>query len=145
MLAPGTPAPDFSLEDENGTLHTLADTKGKTVLLYFYPKDGTPGCTKEACTLRDSYAAYKKAGVVVLGISPDSVESHRKFKEKYSLPFTLLSDSSKETAAAYDAKGLLFTSRISYLIDGDGLILNAFPDVDPATHAEEVLSHVLRP
>lgn len=142
MLTPGTPAPDFSLQDQNGTLHTLSEYKGKNILVYFYPKDDTPGCTKEACTLRDGYSEYEKRNIIVLGINANSVESHKTFVEKYHLPFTLLSDPSKETCRAYEAKGMFFTARISYLIDEEGIILKAFPNVDPATHSQLVLEAI---
>lgn len=103
MIALNTTAPQFSLPDQTGKIHKLSDYKGKWVLVYFYPKDDTPGCTIEACTLRDNMAGFDKANAVVLGISADSPESHAKFAQKYSLPFTLLADESKEVIKAYDS------------------------------------------
>ena len=142
MLTPDTKAPEFSLLDDTGSLRTLSEFSGKTVLLYFYPKDDTPGCTKEACMIRDAYGDYEKEGIVVLGVSADSVESHVAFKEKYQLPFILLSDQSKKMIKLYQADGLLMTKRISYLISKDGIILKVYPDVDPATHAGEILKDI---
>jgi peroxiredoxin Q/BCP len=142
MLTPQTKAPAFTLVDDTNTTRTLADFFGKPVLLYFYPKDDTPGCTKEACMIRDVYADFETAGIVVLGVSADSVESHITFKQKYKLPFILLADTAKEVIKAYEANGLLMTKRISYLIGKDGVILAAYPDVDPATHAHTILGDV---
>ena len=131
-------APAFSLPDQNGKTHSLAHHAGKWVLLYFYPKDDTPGCTKEACGLRDAFDEYKKRGITVFGVSRDTVESHKKFEEKYGLPFTLLSDTDGSVIAAYGAAGA-FTKRISYLIDPTGVIRKTYPKVDPAIHAPEIL------
>ena len=142
MLNPHTKAPLFTLVDDTNTSRSLSDFSGTTVLLYFYPKDDTPGCTKEACMIRDVYADFEKAGIVVLGVSADSVESHVAFKEKYQLPFILLSDTDKEVIKAYEANGLMMTKRISYVIGGDGMILASYPDVDPATHAHTILSDI---
>lgn len=102
-LQPGIPAPDFSLQDHTGTVRTLSEFKGSYVVLYFYPKDDTPGCTKEACMIRDSYNDFETSGIVVLGVSKDSPESHVKFREKYELPFILLSDMDKSVINAYGA------------------------------------------
>lgn len=142
MLTQNIKAPEFSLVDDSGITRTLSEFSGKTVLLYFYPKDDTPGCTKEACMIRDAYGDFEKEGIVVLGVSADSVESHVAFKQKYHLPFILLSDSSKEMIKLYQADGLLMTRRISYLISKDGFILKVYPDVDPATHAGEILKDI---
>ena len=101
----GVPAPDFKLKDQNGMPHRLQEYLGKPVVLYFYPKDDTPGCTKEACSFRDAFAEYKEAGVVVLGVSPDDSESHRKFATKYNLPFTLLADEGHQVAELYGVWG----------------------------------------
>lgn len=139
MLQENTPAPSFSLFDETQTLRTLDSYKGSWVLLYFYPKDDTPGCTTEACAFRDNFPFYEDTGITVIGISKDSATSHIKFKEKYSLPFTLLSDTEGVIAKLYGADGLLGTKRISYLVDPQGIIKKAYPKVSPATHAEEVL------
>jgi thioredoxin-dependent peroxiredoxin len=141
-------APDFSLPDQNSITHTLKEYKGKWIIVYFYPKDDTPGCTKEACGFRDSFTAYAKAGIPVIGISKDSVASHKKFAEKYKLPFTLLSDESKETITAFGAwgekkfmgktfEGIL---RKTYIIDPEGTIRKTYDKVTPATHAAEILS-----
>lgn len=137
MLQNKTKAPDFELQDQNGKIHKLSDYKGSRVLVYFYPKDDTPGCTKEACSIRDAYADFSKLNLVIIGISADSVESHKKFAEKYHLPFTLLADTNKTVIKAYDADGL-FTKRISYLINEEGDIIKEYPNVDPATHAAEI-------
>ena len=139
MLTPTTHAPAFTLLDDTGVARSLADFAGKTVLLYFYPKDDTPGCTKEACMIRDVYNDFEKEGVVVIGVSTDSVASHKEFKEKYELPFILLADTDKTVVKAYEANGLLMTKRVSYLIGPDGVILKTYPDVDPATHALQIL------
>ena len=139
----GDPAPDFQVKDDAGAIRTLAEFRGKKVVLYFYPKDDTPGCTKEACSFRDGYSTLQDAGIVILGVSFDSPEAHRKFKEKYKLPFALLSDEKKEVAEAYGASGGLLGSlmakRYTYLIDEDGKIVHIFKKVDVKNHAEEVL------
>lgn len=137
MLAKGTKAPDFSALDQNGKEVRLSDHLGKWVLLYFYPKDNTPGCTKEACSLRDNHFQFRHLGGVVIGVSSDSVESHGKFAAKYELPFSIVSDSDKSIIKAYEASGLL--KRVSYLIDPSGLIAKDYPRVRPADHAQEVL------
>jgi peroxiredoxin Q/BCP len=110
--------------------------------VYFYPKDDTPGCTKEACIIRDMYGEFQRLGVTVLGISADSLESHKLFAEKYQLPFILLSDPDQATAKAYGASGILYTKRISYLIDLHGIIVRAYDNVDPTTHGGEILKDV---
>jgi peroxiredoxin Q/BCP len=140
LLSIGAHAPEFSLQDHTGTIRTLSDYKGSYVVVYFYPKDDTPGCTKEACMIRDMYDEYAQNGIVVLGISKDSPESHIKFKEKYELPFTLLSDPGQSTIQAYGASGTLFNKRITYIIDPEGVIAKVYPDVDPASHAMELLN-----
>lgn len=144
MLKVGDKAPAFKLLDQNSVSHSLAEYKGKYVLVYFYPKDDTPGCTKEACMIRDAYNDFERMGVVVLGISKDSPESHKKFAEKYELPFTLLSDPEKTTIADYHAKGGFMTRRISYLVDPEGKIAHVYPKVDPATHAGTILQDLIR-
>ena len=128
MLQEGTLAPDFSLLDQNEVAHTLAQYRGKTVLLYFYPKDDTPGCTKEACMIADVYNDFSANNIVVLGVSKDTPASHKKFATKYNLPFTLLSDRSGDVIDAYGAwqnksmfgRSFMGISRISYLIDKEG-------------------------
>lgn len=141
-------APLFSLPDQNGEEHSLADYAGKWILLYFYPKDDTPGCTKEACAIRDSFSNFKKLEITVLGVSVDSAASHKKFEEKYKLPFTLLSDDKKEVVKKYGVWGKKKmmghnyegTLRTSFLIDPDGKIAKIYEDVNPVMHAEEVLA-----
>lgn len=141
-------APLFTLPDQNGKEHSLADYRGKWVLLYFYPKDDTPGCTNEACTIRDSFPHFQELKIAVLGVSVDSVESHKKFKEKYHLPFTLLSDYKKEVVPQYGVWGKKKfmgkihegTLRTSFLIDPEGKIAKIYENVDPAVHAAEVLT-----
>ena len=140
LLSIGAHAPEFSLQDHTGTIRTLSEYKGSYLVVYFYPKDDTPGCTKEACMIRDMYDEYAQNGIVVLGISKDSPESHIKFKEKYELPFTLLSDPGQSTIQAYGASGTLFNKRITYIIDPEGVIAKVYPDVDPASHATELLN-----
>jgi peroxiredoxin Q/BCP len=150
MLKEGTTAPDFSLLDQNEVMHTLSQYRGKTVLLYFYPKDDTPGCTKEACMIADVYNDFSARNIVVLGVSKDTPASHKKFASKYNLPFTLLSDRSGDAIEAYGAwqnksmfgRSFMGISRISYLIDAGGKIQKVYPKVDPASHALEILSDV---
>ena len=140
-------APDFSLPDQNGENHKLSDYRGSWVLLYFYPKDDTPGCAKEACSIRDNYPDFKKLKINVFGVSIDSTESHKKFKEKYDLPFTLLSDRNKEVVKKYGAWGKKkFMGkeydgiyRISFLINPKGKIAKIYKKVTPEIHAQEVL------
>ena len=150
LLKENTIAPDFSLSDENGQLRKLSEYKGKTVLLYFYPKDDTPGCTTEACSLRDDYSAYEKAGVVILGISADSAASHLKFKQKYHLPYTLLADVDHKVCETYGVWGqkkmmgkeYMGILRTSYLIGKEGMIKKVFAEVKPAEHSQEVLASI---
>ena len=147
-LTAGIPAPDFELLDDTNVPRTLSDFRGRNVVLYFYPKDDTPGCTKEACNFRDDYSAYEKAGVQVLGVSPDSVKSHAKFKKKFQLPFPLLADEGHKVCDLYgvwgpkkfmgrEYEGVL---RTTFLIDESGKIVNVFENVRPAEHSAEVLS-----
>jgi len=149
-LTIGDQAPAFSLPDQQGAMQSLADQRGKWVLLYFYPKDDTPGCTKEACTIRDAWSDFRNKGIVVFGVSTDSVKSHAKFVQKYELPFTLLSDENKELVKAYGVWGpkkfmgreFLGTKRVSFLISPEGRIAKVYAAVKPAEHADEVLSDV---
>ena len=142
ILQTGVSAPDFSLLDQDGKATSLSQFRGSYVLLYFYPKDDTPGCTKEACMIRDIYNDFEKQGIVVLGVSKDSPSSHVKFREKYELPFTLLSDPDKKVIKQYGASAGIFTRRISYLIDPKGMIARVYPKVDPASHAGEILKDI---
>lgn len=146
----GDLAPDFSLLDEEENMHHLSDYRGKFVLLYFYPRDDTPGCTKEACGFRDDYSDYEKAGVTILGVSPDTPQSHLNFKSKYNLPFTLLADQDHKVSETYgvwgtkktfgrEVKGIL---RTTFLIGLDGNILKVFEKVRPANHSAEILSEI---
>ncbi len=141
-------APAFALQDQNGKKHTLAQYRGRWVVLYAYPKDDTPGCTKEACGFRDTMGEFAKRGIVVLGISKDSVASHKKFTEKYHLPFTLLADPNHTLLEALGAWGkktfmgrsFIGTLRRTYIVSPHGEIVKAYPNVTPATHAAEVLA-----
>jgi len=146
-----SPAPDFTLPDQDGTMRSLSDYRRRWVLLYFYPKDDTPGCTKEACSIRDNFPDFKKLKIAVLGISTDSVGSHKKFEEKYKLPFTLLSDADKKVVNLYGVWGKKTfmgkeyegTLRTSFLIDPKGNIAKVYEDVKPETHAEEILKDIV--
>lgn len=139
-LGVGAQAPDFSLPDQDGNVQSLASYRGKKVALYFYPKDNTPGCTKEACSLRDGYADLNAHGIAVLGVSHDSVASHQAFAKEHTLPFTLLSDSNKEVSSLYGAKGWFgMTKRITYLIDEEGMIIKVLNDIDVRDHAQQIL------
>ncbi len=142
QLQVGMSAPEFTLQDHTGTMRTLSEFKGSYTVLYFYPKDDTPGCTKEACMIRDSYNDFETNGIVVLGVSKDSPASHVKFREKYELPFILLSDMDKSVINAYGADGLLFNKRITYIIDPNGIIAKIYPNVEPASHALELLQDI---
>lgn len=148
MLEVTSKAPDFELPDQNGKSRKLSEFFGKKVLLYFYPKDFTSGCTTEACSLRDSFPNFSGVNAEVIGISTDSVASHKKFTDKYKLPFTLLSDEKKEVVKLYDVyqpkkflgKEFLGTMRTSFLIDEKGEIAKIYEGVKPSGHAQEVLS-----
>ena len=139
----GTVAPDFSLVDQNGTTRTLAGFRNHWVVLYFYPKDDTPGCTKEACHFRDDYLALKKLGAEILGVSLDSAESHDKFAKKFSLPFPLLADTEGSVAKEYGALWKLgpirYARRQTFIIDPQGRIAKIYRKVDAATHSQEVI------
>jgi peroxiredoxin Q/BCP len=149
-IEPGIKAPDFSLPDENNLTRRLSDFRGRPIVLYFYPKDDTPGCTTEACGFRDDYSAYIKADLVVLGVSPDSPQSHAKFKEKYSLPFPLLADNGHKVCDEYGVwgpkkfmgRGYEGVLRTTFLIDSNGRIAKVFENVRPAEHSTEVLEAV---
>lgn len=147
MIPIGQPAPDFSLNDQDGKPVTLADCKGSPLVLYFYPKDDTPGCTKEACAFRDAFAEYRKRGARILGVSPDPSSSHARFAEKYQLPFTLLADPDHEVCESYGVwkeknmygRKSMGVERTTYLIDGEGIVRAAFPRVKVDGHSDAVL------
>ena len=150
ILREGDKAPDFNLKDTLGNIVTLKEFLGKKIVIYFYPKDDTPGCTIEACEIRDSYSIFKENNVVVLGVSADSIESHQNFTDKFNLPFPLLADVNKSMCADYDVlidkivhghtvKGI---SRITFLIDESGTIKKIWNPVDPNGHAEEILNEI---
>ena len=147
-IAANQPAPEFSLPDETGQVRSLAEFRSQPVVLYFYPKDDTPGCTTEACNFRDDYGVYQENGIVILGVSPDSPKKHTKFKEKYNLPFTLLADEDHQVASAYgvwgpkkfmgkEYEGIL---RTTFLIGPDGSLLKVFENVKPDGHSGQVLA-----
>lgn len=146
-LQPGADAPDFTVNDQNGNPVSLSDYKGKKVALYFYPKDDTPGCTAQACNLRDNFSDIQKKGVVVLGVSTDSDKSHKKFEEKYKLPFTLLADTNKEIVEKYGVWGekkfmgktFLGTNRTTFLINESGTIDHIIEKVDTKNHTEQII------
>ena len=147
MVEEGAPAPDFELTSDEGETVTLSALRGKPVVLYFYPKDDTPGCTTEACEFRDAYDTYRARGIEVLGVSPDNVASHEKFKTKYQLPFTLLADPDHEAAEAYGVwkekrnygKTYKGVERSTFVIDADGKVAKAMRGIRPAGHAAQVL------
>ena len=147
MVKEGTTAPSFKTTDANGEPVNLKDFRGKKVVLYFYPKDDTPGCTKEACSFRDAFSKFKKQGITILGVSPDSEKSHQKFTAKYNLPFTLLADTDHSIADAYGVYGekkfmgrtYMGIHRTTFLIDEKGKIKKVFEKVKPEDHADEVL------
>ena len=150
MLEIGTKAPAFELPDQNGEMHTLEEYRGKKVILYFYPKDMTAGCTKQACAFGELYPQFAEKGAVVLGVSKDSVASHKKFEEKYSLPFTLLSDPRLDCIQAYDVwkektmygKKTMGVVRTTYLIDEEGIIVKAFGNVKAADNPAQMLAEL---
>lgn len=140
VLAVGTVAPNFTTVDDQGNTVSLTDFKGKTVVLYFYPKDDTPGCTKEAQSFRDNYEEYQGKDMVVLGVSMDDQASHKAFKEKYGLPFQLLVDTEGAITKAYDVFGGGYAKRVTYIIDGEGTISQVDEKVKTDTHAQDILS-----
>lgn len=150
LVQPGAKAPDFSTTDQSGKKITLKDYRGKKVVLYFYPKDDTPGCTKEACAFRDSFESFKRLGVEILGVSIDNEKSHKSFAEKFKLPFKLLADTDKKIVTAYGVWGeksmygrnYMGTNRVTYLINESGSIAAVFPKVKPQEHAAEILAMV---
>ena len=150
MLTAGTKAPDFSLSDQHGNTVSLADYAGKKIVLYFYPRDNTPGCSRQACAFAGAYEDFKTMNVAVIGVSKDSVASHVKFAEKYSLPFTLLSDPELQAIQAYDVwqekknygKVSMGVVRSTYIIDENGVIEKVMPKVKPDTNAAEILEYL---
>lgn len=144
QVRPGEPAPDFELVDQDGQLHSIEDYRGKWVALYFYPKDGTPGCTTEACEFRDNIFAFREANCQILGVSLDDVASHKAFAEEHGLPFPLLADTNGFAADAYGVKaemlGMKIARRQSFLIDPDGNIAKHYEKVNPSTHSAEILA-----
>jgi thioredoxin-dependent peroxiredoxin len=150
MLQEKTKAPDFTLQSANGLDINLSDFTGKKVILYFYPRDNTPGCTVEACEFRDAYEEYQNAGAVIIGISPDTVSKHKSFSGQYDLPFVLLADTEKEVIKAYgsekvtqaDGKTIMGIQRSTFVIDEEGTIVKVFPKVTPAGHAKEILRFI---
>ena len=150
MLEVGIKAPDFTLPDQNGNMHSLSEYRGKKVILYFYPKDNTAGCTKQACGFAERYPQFTEKGAVVLGVSKDSVASHKKFEEKYGLPFTILSDPELVAIQAYDVwqekknygKTYMGVVRTTYLIDEKGKIVKAFDKVKAADNPEQMLGEL---
>jgi peroxiredoxin Q/BCP len=147
-ISANIPAPDFSAADDTGVVRKLSEYRGKPVVLYFYPKDDTPGCTTEACAFRDDYSVYREAGVVILGVSPDSVKSHVKFKEKFHLPFPLLADEEHKICDLYGVWGLknkfgreyYGVLRTTFVINAEGKIVKVFDNVKPDGHSAEVLT-----
>lgn len=149
-LTIGQQAPDFTLPDQNGTERTLSEYQGQYVLLYFYPKDDTPGCTKQACDIRDNFPQFEKMNIKVFGVSVDTEKSHMKFADKYALPFTLLADTDKKIVELYGVWGekkfmgrqYIGTNRTSFLIDPKGDIVKIYENVKPETHAKDVLADI---
>lgn len=142
-LSVGTPAPEFTTKDTHGNSVSLSDFKGKTVILYFYPKDDTPGCTKQACSFRDNYGDYQAKDMVVLGVSADDEASHQQFTEKFNLPFPLLADSDRSIIQAYDVDAGSYAKRVTYVIDQTGKITHVYDTVQTATHATDVLADLV--
>jgi thioredoxin-dependent peroxiredoxin len=139
-LSVGTTAPAFTTKDTNGNTVSLSDFAGKTVIMYFYPKDDTPGCTKEACSFRDNYSAYQGKDLVVLGVSGDDEASHQKFTEKFNLPFPLLADTDQSIIKSYDVDGGGYAKRVTYVVDSTGKISHAYTSVKTDTHATDILA-----
>lgn len=141
-LSVGDTAPDFTVKDTNGNTVSLSDYAGKMVVLYFYPKDDTPGCTKEACGFRDSYANYQGKDIAVFGVSKDDELSHKAFTDKFSLPFPLLADTDGAITQAYDVDGGGYAKRVTYVIDGEGKIAKVYTSVNTETHANDILAEI---
>jgi peroxiredoxin Q/BCP len=141
-LAVGTDAPTFTVKDTNGNEVSLSDFAGKTVVLYFYPKDDTPGCTKQACSFRDAADTYTSKEVIVLGVSADDEASHQAFTNKYNINFPLLADTHQQLIQAYDVDGGGYAKRVTYVIDGNGKIIHVDASVSTATHANDILAEL---
>ena len=141
-LAVGTDAPAFTVKDTNGETVSLSDFAGKTVVLYFYPKDDTPGCTKQACSFRDANVNYQGKDIVILGVSADDQAAHQQFTQKYDLNFPLLADTEKAMIKAYDVDGGGYAKRVTYVIDGNGKIIHVDASVNTSSHASDVLAAV---
>lgn len=141
-LSVGDTAPTFTAKDTNGNTVSLSDYSGKTVVLYFYPKDDTPGCTKEACSFRDNYSEYQGKDIVVFGISTDDEASHQAFTNKYNLPFPLLADTDAAITKAYDVDGGGYAKRVTYVINSDGKIEKVYTSINTETHAKDVLAEI---
>ncbi len=139
-LSEGITAPNFTAKDDSGNSVSLADFEGKTVVLYFYPKDDTPGCTKQACSFRDSYEAYDGKDIAVLGVSHDDEASHQAFKEKFDLPFPLIVDTDGTISQAYEVEGSGYSKRVTFVIDGKGVIKKVYDSINTETHATDVLA-----
>ena len=139
-LSVGTTAPAFTVKDTKGNTVSLSDYQGKTVVLYFYPKDDTPGCTKQACSFRDAYAEYQGKDIAIFGVSLDDEASHQAFTEKYGLPFPLLADTDGAMMKAYDVDGGGYAKRVTYVIDGSGKIVTVDAAVNTSTHAQDILA-----
>ena len=141
-LSIGTPAPTFTAKDTNGNVVSLSDFAGKTVVLYFYPKDDTPGCTKQACSFRDAHNEYQGKDLVVLGVSKDDESSHQQFTQKYNLPFPLLADTDGALIKAYDVDGGGYAKRVTYVIDPNGKITHVDANVNTSNHASDVMAAI---
>lgn len=142
-LVVGAAAPEIMLQDQTGRVRTLSEHRGHPVVVYFYPRDATPGCTREACAFRDAWTRLQAAGAVVYGISTDDVESHRRFHDEHGLPFDLLADVDSTVATAYGVSVTAgFADRVTYLVDAAGNIAQVYPDVDPGVHADEVIAAI---
>ena len=139
-LSEGITAPNFTAKDDEGNSVSLADFEGKTVVLYFYPKDDTPGCTKQACSFRDSYADYEGKDITVLGVSRDDESSHKAFKDKFSLPFPLIVDTDGTISQAYEVEGGGYAKRVTFVIDGKGVIKKVYESIKTDTHATDILA-----
>lgn len=145
LLAVGTTAPDRVLQDQSGASTSLASFRGSPLVVYFYPRDGTPGCTREACAFRDSWDRYEQAGVRIVGVSTDDVASHARFAREHDLPFPLLADVDGALARAFGVRQHLgMDSRVTFVLDGEGVVRSVFREVDPGVHAEEILAEIAR-